>query len=48
LQTMLQWTVNLSLRAEDQGCKIVHESQRRVSNRARRKIYESCSRSRYE
>jgi len=48
LPTILEWTINLSLRVDDRGCKIVHESQRRLSNRARRKTYESCSRTRYE
>jgi hypothetical protein len=46
--TILQLTVNFSLRVDDLGCNIVHGSQRRVSNRARSKAYESCSRSRYE
>jgi hypothetical protein len=48
LPTILQLTVNFSLRVDDLGCNIVHGSQRRVSNRARSKAYESCSRSRYE
>jgi len=48
LPTILQLTVNFSLRVDDRGCNIVHGSQRRVSNRARSKAYESCSRTRYE
>ena len=45
---ILQLTVNFSLRVDDRRCNIVHGSQRRLSNRARSKAYESCSRTRYE
>jgi len=48
LPTILQLTVNLRLGVDDWGCKIVHGSQRRASNRARRNTYEGCSRTRFE
>src|SRR5258708_14152927 len=42
LPTILQLTVNFSLRVDDRGCNIVHGSQRRVSNRARSKVMKAA------